>query len=102
MVKEAGIPRPYYFEDPKFSILVLMGVKQTPLTAQGEDIHPSLLPLEEQLKGVTSIAEASKLVLNALVAEVAKLMQVDTGEIDTNKALYSHGVDSLVVVDMAH
>lgn len=102
MVKEAGIPRPYYFDDPKFSILASMGEKQTSLTAQREDIQPSSLSLGEQLKGVTTIAEASKLVLNALVAEVAKLMQVDPGEIDTNKALYSHGVDSLVAVDMAH
>ncbi|KAM0522380.1 hypothetical protein ACHAPE_001969 [Trichoderma viride] len=102
MVKQAGIPRPYYFDDPKFSILASMGAEQTPLTAKSEEILPSSLSLGEQLKGVPSIAEASKLVLNALVAEVAKLMQVDTGEIDTNKALYSHGVDSLVAVDMAH
>ncbi|UKZ66516.1 putative secondary metabolism biosynthetic enzyme [Trichoderma atroviride] len=102
MVKEAGIPRPYYFDDPKFSILASMGAKQTPLIAKNEDILPSSLSLGEQLKGVTSIADASKLVLDALVAEVAKLMQVDTGEIDTNKALYSHGVDSLIAVDMAH
>jgi zearalenone synthase (highly reducing iterative type I polyketide synthase) len=102
MVKQAGIPRPYYFDDPKFSILASMGAKQTPLTAKSEETLTSSLSLGEQLKGVTSIAEASKLVLDALVAEVAKLMQVDTGEIDTNKALYSHGVDSLVAVDMAH
>lgn len=102
MVKEAGIPRPYYFDDPKFSMLASMGAEQTPVNTKRENALPSSLALGEQLKGVTSITEASKLVLNALVAEVAKLMQVDAGEIDTNKALYSHGVDSLVAVDMAH
>jgi NADPH:quinone reductase-like Zn-dependent oxidoreductase/aryl carrier-like protein len=102
MVKEAGIPRPYYFDDPKFSMLASLGAEQTPLNTKRENALPSSLSLGEQLEGVTSITEASKLVLNALVAEVAKLMQVDAGEIDTNKALYSHGVDSLVAVDMAH
>jgi zearalenone synthase (highly reducing iterative type I polyketide synthase) len=95
MVAKAGIRRPFYFDDAKFGIMARTGHQQGAATSTD-----GAASLKDQLASVESVADASKVVAEALVAKVAKSLQTPTSEIDTRRPLHSYGVDSLVAVEI--
>ena len=95
MVAKAGIRRPFYFDDPKFGIMARTGNQQG-----GAASADGSVPLKDQLASVETVADASKVVAEALVAKVAKSLQTPTSEIDPRRPLHSYGVDSLVAVEI--
>lgn len=98
-VQDFGISRPWYFDDPRFSILARTGVTQTD---GGEGSEKKALSVQKQIANATSIAEASAAVMNALVDRVAKSLQSAVSDIDTSRPLHAFGVDSLVAVEVAN
>ena len=95
----AGVRRPFYFNDARFSILASSGastLQDAPSAANGT------ATLREQLGLVDSLASAARAVTDALVARVAKSLQTDRSEIDESRPLHSYGIDSLVGVEIAN
>ncbi|KIA76017.1 polyketide synthase [Aspergillus ustus] len=92
-VQAAGIDRPYFFDDARFSIISQAGA-QSGESASGE------VSIEAQISRVGSREEAVPIVQEALVNRVAKFLQTSPGEIDAGKPLYHYGVDSLAAVEM--
>ncbi|KAL3458861.1 hypothetical protein BJX64DRAFT_301686 [Aspergillus heterothallicus] len=92
-VQAAGIDRPYFFDDARFSILSQAGA-QSGENASGE------VSIEAQLSRVGSRDEGAPIVQEALVNRVAKFLQTSPSEIDASKPLYHYGVDSLAAVEM--
>lgn len=95
----AGIRRPFYFDDPRFSILAKSGLGTH---SDLESNTPHSLSLREQLAQSSSIADAIRAVTDALVTRTAKSLQTERTEIDENRPLHSYGVDSLVAVEIAN
>jgi zearalenone synthase (highly reducing iterative type I polyketide synthase) len=92
-VQAAGIDRPYFFDDARFSIISQAGA-QTGESGSGE------VSIETQLSRVASRDEGVPIVQEALVNRVAKFLQTSPSEIDPSKPLYHYGVDSLAAVEM--
>ncbi|KAE8554287.1 hypothetical protein TMatcc_006203 [Talaromyces marneffei ATCC 18224] len=92
-VQAAGISRPYFFDDARFSTLSLAG-------EQGEEGAGGEVSIETQISGLASHEEAVPLVQEALINRVAKFLQTSPSEIDASKPLYHYGVDSLAAVEM--
>jgi len=95
-VAKAGIRAPYYYDDTKFSVMARTGMQQQGGAASAD----GTVALKDQLAAAESIADASRLVTEAVVAKVAKSLQTSSVEIDTNRPLHSYGVDSLVAVEI--
>ncbi|KAL2872619.1 type I polyketide synthase [Aspergillus lucknowensis] len=92
-VQAAGIDRPYFFDDARFSIISQAGAPSG-ASASGE------VSIEAQLSRVVSRDEGAPIVQEALVNRVAKFLQTSPSEIDPSKPLYHYGVDSLAAVEM--
>jgi NADPH:quinone reductase-like Zn-dependent oxidoreductase/acyl carrier protein len=94
--REAGIQRPYYFDDPRFSIVSHLGTERT------SELGMNQVSLRNQLVQAEDVEAGAHVVRDALVARVAKSQQVDAGEIDSARPLHSYGVDSLVAAEMGY
>ena len=94
----AGLQKPFYFSDPRFSILA-NGGQQAQETKPASDQPVSL---GRKLANTTSADEADKLVLGALVDRVAKSLQTSSDEIDVEKPIHTYGVDSLVANEIVN
>ncbi|KAJ0418705.1 hypothetical protein BJY00DRAFT_314616 [Aspergillus carlsbadensis] len=92
-VQAAGIDRPYFFDDARFSIISQAG-------AQSDESGSGEVSIETQLSRVASRDEGVPIVQEALVNRVAKFLQTSPSEIDASKPLYHYGVDSLAAVEM--
>ena len=99
--RAAGIRRPFYFDDPRFSILAETGLskkeKDFSSNAAGEEAEG----LREQLAQATTLPDAARAVREALVARVAKSLQTGVSEIDEHRSLFTYGIDSLVAVELS-
>jgi NADPH:quinone reductase-like Zn-dependent oxidoreductase/NAD(P)-dependent dehydrogenase (short-subunit alcohol dehydrogenase family)/aryl carrier-like protein len=97
-VRLAGINTPYYLDDPRFSILARTGLRDSgSAAASGGDT-----PAHALIAQVKSFQEAADLVLEALVKQVAKMLQTDPSEIDSSRFLHSFGIDSLVAIEIVN
>ena len=101
MVREAGIRTPFYFDDPRFSILTREG-PQTSAGGQASDGGAKSASLQEQLKQMASLSDAVTAITSALVARLATSLQVDIHDIDEAQALHRYGVDSLVGIEVSN
>lgn len=105
---KAGIEPPYYLDDPRFSLLqtgVVEELQGTATQQQTTAIPPSLVVNETRgghLRQAASIEEATDLVLEFLIAKVAKHLEQDVANIDPEEPLYTYGVDSLVAIEIKH
>lgn len=102
----AGLEKPWYLEsDGKFAILAQTGVKnaiaQANSTAEQSD-GPGGSSVPTQLAAVQTREEGQRLVLAALVARVAKMLQTTASEIDTDRFLHSYGIDSLAAIELVN
>ncbi|KAH8658350.1 polyketide synthase [Xylariales sp. PMI_506] len=89
--KEAAIQRP----DPKFShIWKRAAVQEQRTTTSGQvDVHTVL-------RSCTSADEASETTLHAIKTKLARLLAVPPEDIRTDRSVASHGMDSLVAVEL--
>lgn len=96
----ARIRRPFYFDDPRFSILA-----ETGLSKEEKDFRSNVVEkkteLREQLAQAKTLPDAARAVKEALVARVAKSLQTDLSEIDEHRSLFTYGIDSLVAVELS-
>lgn len=94
--KEAGIEWPFYFKDPKFSILAQVGKSQ----GTGNSSNSKSQALQTSISNSTSTEDAQQHITDALCARVAKSLQMPVSDVDTSRPLHAHGVDSLVAVEI--
>ena len=83
------------FDDPKYTFLRRLdvkGVMQTTEDAMGE--------VKTALTAATSLAHAAELIEGALALKLSKSLSMAVDDIDTHKAVYSYGVDSLVAIEI--
>jgi zearalenone synthase (highly reducing iterative type I polyketide synthase) len=95
-----GIDRPFYLEDPKFSILAQTGVREQ--VASGGGASGDGQSVQGLVAGSESPAEAAEHVTAALVNRVAKMLQTPSSEVDAARALHSYGIDSLVAIEIVN
>ena len=103
MAHKAAIRRPFFFDDPIFSELAATGLgsftDDGPLPAEVET-SGTMVTLQSLIAEADSVKTASNAVTGALVAHLAKILQTSTSEIDTDNALHSYGVDSLLAIEI--
>jgi hypothetical protein len=89
--KEAALQRP----DPKFShIWRKTTVHEQPATASGE------IDVQAVLRSRTSADEALETTLHAIKMKLARLLAIPIEEIRTDRSIASHGMDSLIAVEL--
>ncbi|KAI0402410.1 putative polyketide synthase [Xylaria palmicola] len=94
----AGISAPYYLDDARFSIMARDGLRDSTSVASGNTDAPA-----HTLVGrAKTLQEAAGSVLEALLRQVAKMLQTDTTEINTDRFLHSFGIDSLVAIEIVN
>lgn len=93
----AKISPPFYFSDPRFTIMSLTGLRSNNAAAVSSSNAASL---KEQLAAASNTVEAQIAITDAIVQKVAKSLQTSPSEIDTTRPLHSYGVDSLVAVEI--
>ncbi|KAH8706040.1 reducing polyketide synthase [Talaromyces proteolyticus] len=93
------IKEPNYFSDPRFGPLAVSSVTVTSDVASG-DTAVSLSSKLSSLSNDTDSAAAGAIITEALVAKLAKILQVPPSEIDSSRPMYRYGVDSLVALEV--
>lgn len=96
-VAAAGIRRPFYVDDLRFSVLEMRG--QRSQGGSGADADATV-SLKTQLAAVKTLEAACEAATVCLVDKVAAMMQTSVEEIDSGRPLQSFGVDSLVAVEV--
>ncbi|KIW12217.1 hypothetical protein PV08_09493 [Exophiala spinifera] len=95
-VAAAGIRRPFYYDDPRFSVLEWTGHREGG-AANSEDAQ---LSLKARLSSAVSVEGAYEAATQGIVEKVASMMQTSAQEVDSSRPLHSYGVDSLVAVEI--
>ena len=95
--REAVIRRPYYFDDPRFSILENTGQG---MESASTSSNSRVVSIEDKIAKADSLGDATNIVTEALLNKLAKLLQMPSSEIDSSRPLHSYGVDSLVAIEM--
>ena len=101
----AGIRRPFFFDDPKFSELAATGldsITDDGLSPAGAQASGAKVALHSLIAEADTIHTASDAMTEALVARLAKSLQTSTSEINASKPLHSYGVDSLLAVEIVN
>lgn len=94
----AGINMPYYLDDPRFSIMARTGLRDGASGAGSGDGAAA----HALISRAKTFQEAAGAVLDALVKQVARMLQTDPSEVDTDRFLHSYGFDSLVAVEIVN
>jgi zearalenone synthase (highly reducing iterative type I polyketide synthase) len=97
-VSHAGIKTPYYLDDARFSIMARTGLRGSDSAVASGDA----IPAHSLISQSQSLQEAASSVLEALVKQVAKMLQTDPSEIDVSRFLHSFGIDSLVAIEIVN
>ncbi|KAF2639734.1 putative polyketide synthase [Massarina eburnea CBS 473.64] len=92
----AGIDTPFYLDNSRFSILSLTG------TRDQSNSSGSSAPVHTLIAAATTLEEAQTAITDALVKQVAKMLQMPVAEIDTGRFLHSYGIDSLVAIEVVN
>ncbi|KAL8653433.1 MAG: hypothetical protein Q9226_003851 [Calogaya cf. arnoldii] len=97
--RAAGAQSDYYWlhESPRMSYLRQLDLHSTLQASSGDD---GVDALKSSLTAVTTLAQATSLIQNAVAAKLAKAMMIGVDEIDVDRAVASYGVDSLVAAEM--
>ena len=106
MVHKAGIRRPFFFDDPKFSVLAAAGLESI-TTGDGPSLAKTKasgtrVALQSLIAEADSITIALDAMTEAMVARLAKSLQTSASEINAGKPLHSYGVDSLLAVEIVN
>jgi len=93
----AGIGIPFYLDNARFSIMARIGMHaRSPVAGRNS------APTHERVSQAKSLEEAAACVVEALVKQVAKMLQTPASEIDTSRFLHSYGIDSLVAIEIVN
>lgn len=98
VVQESGINNPFYFSDPRFSVLARAGLSEKSASGSssgGESV-------QSQLSQAQTSNEAASIITDILVRRIVDLLQVPVSEVDTARPLHAFGIDSLVAVELAN
>ncbi|MCJ1384009.1 hypothetical protein MMC17_007124 [Xylographa soralifera] len=96
MIKQSGMEEePFWFQDTKFAHMRLIDTQQ--ITT---DASESTAQLQNVLSEVTSLAAATHIICEALVAKLARSMMMPLEDLDAAKPANAYGVDSLVAVEL--
>ena len=93
----AGIDRPFYLDNARFSIMARTGVHGQKSDTGGNSVAPHIL-----LSRAKSLEEAVSHALQALMGVIAKTLRTSASEIDPNRFLHSYGIDSLVAIEIVN
>jgi len=100
ILRSGGLEEPFYYDDPRFSLLKKSGLDDDADddagTSGGSSAEASFI---SQLPQCGSLQEASSLISHALCARLARSLQTAPENIDSGKPLHTYGVDSLMAVD---
>ncbi|KAM0800892.1 putative polyketide synthase [Usnea florida] len=94
--KAAGIDTPFYFNDPKFSMLAQTGQGQSMRSSSSSKAQA----LQDSIATSSSKKDAQQRIIDALSARVAKSLQMPISDVVATRPLHAHGVDSLVAVEI--
>ncbi|KAL8719832.1 MAG: hypothetical protein Q9225_003210 [Loekoesia sp. 1 TL-2023] len=96
--RAAGAQIDYYWlnESPRMSYLRQLDLHSTLQAEEGDEMGE----LKGSLTAVTTLAQATDLIQNAVASKLAKSMMIAIDEIDVNRPVSSYGVDSLVAAEM--
>ena len=83
------------FDDPKYTFLRRLDVKGV-----FQSTEDSLGEVKTALTAATSLTHAAELVEGALALKLAKSLSMAVDDIDTHKAVYTYGIDSLVAIEI--
>lgn len=99
--REAGIRRPFYLDDPKFTWISEVFSDSEPAdSAYAETPRSNSLDVKKSLSTVASKSEARELISSAFCGTVASALQASVGDIDEGRPLHSHGLDSLTGIEI--
>ncbi|KAL8808019.1 MAG: hypothetical protein Q9182_000297 [Xanthomendoza sp. 2 TL-2023] len=95
----AGAKSEFYWLDKsaRMSYLRQLDMHSTLQASSGDDTVDAL---KSSLTAVTTLAQATALIQNAVAAKLAKAMMISVDEIDINRPVAGYGVDSLVAAEM--
>ncbi|KAI1488341.1 polyketide synthase [Biscogniauxia mediterranea] len=96
-LEAAGIPQPHWLQDPLFNHLSQI---ETAASSDQVSTKQDVKQAATLIAAATSIEEAEKIVLDALLMKLSRVLSVDLSNLDPAKALHAYGVDSLVAVDI--
>jgi hypothetical protein len=92
-----GIAQPAWMQDPLFSHLGQLGTSSS--VAHGATVQKKAKNATI-IAAAASMAEAERIVLEALLSKLSRVLSVDLSNLDPGKPLHAYGVDSLVAVDV--
>lgn len=95
----AGIDAPFYLDSNRFSIMALTGTRNQKSATHSASSSASA-PTHTLIAAAESLEEAAIAVSNALVNQIAKMLQMPVHEIDVERFLHSYGIDSLVAIEL--
>ncbi|KAL8810423.1 MAG: hypothetical protein Q9200_002591 [Gallowayella weberi] len=95
----AGAKSEFYWLDAsaRMSYLRQLDMHSTLQASSGDDTVDAL---KSSLTAVTTLAQATALIQDAVAAKLAKAMMISADEIDVNRPVAGYGVDSLVAAEM--
>ncbi|TGO29678.1 hypothetical protein BPAE_0012g00330 [Botrytis paeoniae] len=91
-----GLEIPSWAQTPTFSPLAYIGPDDTLATAT----KSAKANFKSQLEAVESASEVRELVSTAIIMKLAKALEIEMADIDTNKPFHAYGVDSLLAVEL--
>ena len=97
-LQAAGVRSPFNFSDPRFSKLIRSDEGYFAVAAPVTEVAP----LQDRLAQARERSEATKVIHDAQVAQVAKLLWAEGSETDHSKPLHKHGVDFLAGVEITN
>ena len=83
------------FDDPKYTFLRRLDVKGVVQTTED-----SMAEVKTALSSTANLTHAAELVEGALALKLATSLSMAVDDIDTHKAVFSYGVDSLVAIEI--
>lgn len=99
-----GLPEAFYMQTPLFQHLRQIN-SDTSHSSSGAGVSSSYnadaaTNFEQQLGAATTWADVEALILDGLIAKVAKSLDVEKERIDARNPLHAYGVDSLAAVEL--
>ena len=100
-----GVPEVFYLQAPLFRHLRQIKSNDSKTTESAKSNSKSsnefdFANLQQRLNTSNSLVEAEAVVLDGLIAKVSKSLDVDRAQIEVQKPLHAHGIDSLAAVEV--
>lgn len=96
-----GLPNPLWFQDARFGPLAVPSASSH--TAGGESNTSGGASLAVKLGeagGRKDLVAAAEIITDALVRKTADILRIPPSEVDSSRAMYHYGVDSLVALEV--